>query len=267
MVKKVHHNDKPAPADSSLTTKHARVGEPPARGAGTSILDVQWRDHRRLEELMDAYEAPGATAEQRGAAVHAVVRESSMHSVGEEQVFYPAIRKLLADGDLIADRGLTEHQQVKRLLADLQSMGPLDPGFDARAQVMIADLREHIRDEDTDVLPRVEQAATREQLVQMGQALERIKPLSPTRSHPLAPSRPPANRVIVPLTARLDRARDTVVARITREGALPRLARRRSRTRLLAAVGTAVAVGAGLRRRSLTRLWPASPAPAPHERT
>ncbi len=39
-----------------------------AAGSGGSILDVQWRDHRRLEELMDAYEAPEATAEQRGAA-------------------------------------------------------------------------------------------------------------------------------------------------------------------------------------------------------
>ncbi len=241
-------NEKPAPADNPLIRKHPPVGEPPAPGAGTSILDVQWRDHRRLEELMDAYEAPGATAEQRGAAVHAVVRESSMHSVGEEQVFYPAIRRLLPDGDLIADRGLIEHQQVKQLLADLQRMGPLDPGFDARAQVMIADLREHIRDEDTDVLPRVQQAATLEQLHQMGQALERIKPLSPTRSHPLAPSRPPANRVIVPLTARLDRARDTVAARLTRGEALPRLTRRRSRGRLLAAVVTGVAAGAGLRR-------------------
>ncbi len=104
---------------------------------GNSILDVQWRDHRRLEKLMDAYEAPGATAEQRGEAVHSLVRESSMHSVGEEQVFYPAIRKLLPDGDLLADRGLVEHQQVKQLLADLQRITPLDPGFHARAQVMM----------------------------------------------------------------------------------------------------------------------------------
>jgi hemerythrin superfamily protein len=244
----VEHNDNPAPADNPPVGNHPPVGEPPAPGAGTSILDVQWRDHRRLEELMDAYEAPGATAEQRGAAVHALVRESSMHSVGEEQVFYPAIRTVLPDGDQLADRGLIEHQQVKQLLADLQRMGPLDPGFDARAQVMIADLREHIRDEDTDILPRLQQAATPEQLQQMGQALERIKPLSPTRSHPLAPSRPPANRVIVPITTRLDRSRDTVVARLTRGQAMPRLTRRRMRARLLLAVGTAVAAGTALRR-------------------
>ncbi len=124
----MEHNDNPARADSPSVGKHSPVGEPPAPGAGTGILDVQWRDHRRLEELMDAYEAPGATPEQRGKAVHALVRESSMHSVGEEQVFYPAIRTLLPDGDLLADRGLIEHQQVKKLLADLQRMGPLDPG-------------------------------------------------------------------------------------------------------------------------------------------
>ncbi len=38
---------------------------------------------------MDDDEALGATAEQRGEAVHSLVREASMHSVGEEQLFYP----------------------------------------------------------------------------------------------------------------------------------------------------------------------------------
>ncbi len=113
---------------------------------------------------------------------------------------------------------------------------------------MIADLREHIRDEDTDILPRLQQAATPEQLQQMGQALERIKPLSPTRLHPLAPSRPRVNRVIGPITVRLDRARDAVVARLSRGETMPRLTRRRMRARLLLAVGTAVATGTALRR-------------------
>ncbi len=220
-----------------------------AAHTGNSILDVQWRDHRRLEKLMDAYEAPGATAEQRGEAVHSLVRESSMHSVGEEQVFYPAIRKLLPDGDLLADRGLVEHQQVKQLLADLQRMTPLDPGFDARAQVMIADLREHIHDEDSNVLPRVQQAATVDQLQEMGEALERIKALSPTRSHPRAPSRPPANRVIVPITARLDRVRDAVARRLGTGQALSTRTRRgRPAWRLLAVGAAAVVAAASVRR-------------------
>lgn len=220
-----------------------------AARTGSSILDVQWRDHRRLEELMDAYEAPSATAEQRGEAVHSLVRESSMHSVGEEQVFYPAIRKLLPDGDLLADRGLVEHQQVRQLLADLQRMGPLDPAFDARAQVLIADLREHIHDEDSDVLPRVQQAATADQLEEMGEALQRIKPFSPTRSHPRAPSRPPANRVVVPITARLDRVRDAMARRVgTGQARSTRTRRGRLTWRLLTVGGAAVVAVASVRR-------------------
>ncbi len=163
-----------------------------AAHTGSSILDVQWRDHRRLEELMDAYEAPGATAEQRGEAVHSLVRESSMHSVGEEQVFYPAIRKLLPDGDLLADRGLVEHQQVKQLLADLQRMGPLDPGFDARAQVMVADLREHIHDEDSDVLPRCSRRpplTSSRRWARRWSGSSRSRPSVRTRGHPAGPRR------------------------------------------------------------------------------
>ncbi len=57
-----------------------------AHTGSSSMLDVQWRDHRRLEKLIDDYEAPGATAEQRGEAVHSLVGESSTHSAGEEQV-------------------------------------------------------------------------------------------------------------------------------------------------------------------------------------
>ena len=242
----MQHHDSPAPVDNPAGA------EGPAPGSGTSILDVQWRDHRRLEELMDAYEAPGTSPEQRGEAVHALVRESSMHSVGEEQVFYPRIRTLLPDGDVLADRGLIEHQQVKELLADLQRMGPLDPGFDARAQVMIADLREHIRDEDTDVLPRLRQAATREQLQDMGEALERIKPFSPVRSHPRAPSRPPANRVIIPVTARLDRVRDSVIELLPGGEAMPRLTRRRMRLRLLLGVAAVATAGAAARRSGIS---------------
>ncbi len=44
-----------------------------------------------------------------------------MRSVGEAQVSYPAIRKLLPDGDLLADRGLVEHQQVKQQPASTMS--------------------------------------------------------------------------------------------------------------------------------------------------
>lgn len=105
------------------------------------------------------------------------------------------------------------------------------------------------QDEDSDVLPRVHQAATADQLEEMGEALERIKPFSPIRSHPRVPSRPPANRVIVPITARLVRVRDAVARRLgTGQAVSTRTRRGRPAWRLLAVGGAAVVAAASVRR-------------------
>ena len=40
-------------------------------------------------------------------------------------MFYRRIHALLPDGNVLADHGLIEHQQVKELLADLQRMARL----------------------------------------------------------------------------------------------------------------------------------------------
>lgn len=177
----------------------------------TDAIALLTADHLTVEQLFQRYEQlPPGDDRSRRQVVDEVIKELSIHAAIEEMFFYPYIRDEVDGGEKLAEHGLDEHQEVKNLLADLEDRDPNDPEFDRNVRAVIDDVREHVQEEEREFFPKVRQAATDDQLAELGERLERGKSAAPTRPHPNAPNTPPGNMIAGPAAAMLDRARQAL---------------------------------------------------------
>lgn len=185
---------------------------PPVDGGttGRNVLDVLAEQHRQLLALAEL--GPGDDLARRA---QALVAELSRHLSAEEQYLYPAVRSVVPDGELLADRELAEDHELLVLLQKLDRTRPGEPDFtDAAARVRDA-VRRHVEADAEELFPLLAQMAPVEDLVRIGNRVELAEEAAPTRPHPRTPSRPPWNKVVDPLVAVVDKARDAASRRTT----------------------------------------------------
>jgi hemerythrin-like domain-containing protein len=178
-----------------------------------NIVDDIITDHREVEEVFGEIEK-GAGGNKRDLVDH-VIAELVRHSVAEEQYLYPVARRVLADGDTMADHELEEHAEAERVMKSLEDTDPKDPEFDELTRKLIDAVRHHIEDEENDLLPKLREACEPGELRELGEKFEKSKKMAPTRPHPSAPDRPPANKVLGPGVGLIDRMRDALTGRKT----------------------------------------------------
>ena len=147
------------------------------RGGGSDAIDLILEDHRRVDELFDRFEALTDTvdsAEKRELATQ-MLRELSVHASIEEQIFYPAVRERLPQGDEIVGESLDEHRAVKELLAAIEDTDPADPKFDERVTMLIREVRHHVEEEERDIPPALRAELDDDAVRAMGAAMLRAK--------------------------------------------------------------------------------------------
>jgi hypothetical protein len=201
-------------------------------GGIASVLVRQKRDHVRLDELLHALDAAAATTQD--AVLRELYRLVFPHAFAEESVLWPVIRRLLPDGETLTLRIEQEHQEVNELVTALEShpVGSSDRPAVLRRLSQV--LREDVRDEEDELLPRLQQRLSARQLRVLGLAWEVTRRIAPTRAHPVVARRPPGNvAAALPLTM-IDRARDRLDQAHER-GIMPALNRRVSRALTAAA--------------------------------
>ena len=103
---------------------------------------------------------------------------------------------------------LEEHHVVKWLLSELEALDPAAERFDAKATVLIENVRHHVKEEETELFPKVRQRIERRRLVELGAELRDAKRRAPTHPHPRSPDAPPANVLVGSAVAVMDKARD-----------------------------------------------------------
>ncbi|TDD65450.1 hemerythrin domain-containing protein [Jiangella aurantiaca] len=180
--------------------------------AARTVVDVIVEDHREVEELFREAETAVDPAELRR-ATDRVIAELVRHSVAEEEYLYPALREHLDDGDELADREIEEHAEAERTMKELEALDAADADFRPKLEQLIAEIRHHIGEEESDALPRLAAACPTEELTRLGEQVERAKRLAPTRPHPSAPDRPPWNKILAPGAGLVDRVRDALSGR------------------------------------------------------
>ena len=167
-----------------------------AQSPGDAV-DLIIEDHRRADELFQQYESQPASTdgERRRALVDQMIKELSVHATVEEEVLYPAIREALPEGEELASESLDEHRRVRELLAQLDGRDPSSAGYDQLVLQLIDDVRQHVEEEESDLLPRLREAISPERLAEMRTLMERVKQAAPDRPLPYPSYAPPGEVV------------------------------------------------------------------------
>jgi uncharacterized protein DUF2188/hemerythrin HHE cation binding domain-containing protein len=134
-------------------------------------------EHANIDRLFVEYEELGARAssKRRRSLVERMIVELRVHAAMEEQSFYPSVREVLAEGDVLVNEGLEEHAQAKEDLAELEATAKGHPSFGSKVARLISDVRHHVNEEEGGILPKLAQAVGAAWLVELGQELRRTK--------------------------------------------------------------------------------------------
>jgi hemerythrin superfamily protein len=183
-------------------------------GGPGSVLVLQRRDHVQLDRLLQ--ELDGTTGREQEGVLTRIDRLVFSHAFAEESVLWPAIRRVLHDGEELTLRIEREHQEVNELVAELETLGHDDPRRAQRLSRLVEVLREDVRDEEDVLFPRLQEQLGPHELRALGRRWGLVRRVSPTRPHPMVSRRPPGNALsALPLTV-LDRSRDLVDAVVRR---------------------------------------------------
>lgn len=185
----------------------------PATRHEGDLVDVWVTDHHHVEKAFTDYERGGLSERQRRELVDHLIIELVRHSVAEEQYLYPAAREVLSGGAKLADEELAEHAEAEQVMKRLEGADTQNPEFDQPLRKLISDIRHHVEEEERELCPELQPSCSPEQLMDLGSKIIMVKQSAPTRPHPSAPDRPPANMILDPGVGMVDRLRDALSGR------------------------------------------------------
>jgi len=185
------------------------------------VFQVLQKDHDEVRAMLaELEEGPkagtGATAEQlafRKRSVDEVIIEESKHEAAEQQYFWPAVKRLGADGLRVAELGLEQEAEADPVLAELDKLQPGDEGFEERLAAFASAARAHIMYEEAHAWPLLRATISADEAQVLGEQITRAKKLAPTRPHPHVPPQPGAVKTAGPVAGVADRLRDAVTGR------------------------------------------------------
>src|SRR5437764_3495793 len=117
-------------------------------------IDLLKKDHETVEDLFDQFEdaKESHNDEEMGALVSSICSALTVHAQIEEELFYPAIRKLPEAAEMV-DEAAVEHQMIKDLVSQLEAMRPGDDLFEAKVKVLSEYVKHHVKEEEGEIFP------------------------------------------------------------------------------------------------------------------
>ena len=174
-----------------------------------NVIEQLENDHREVDELFRRVNLSDKdeTIEELS---RQIVRELSVHAAVEEQFVYPLIRAKVEGGSDMADEAIEEHQQAKRLLADLEKLDAGSAEHSTAMQELIGTIRHHVEEEEGEVFPKLRSEVDDGTLDKMGALVEQAKKVVPTHPHPLVPGTATAQLLAGPWASMVDKVRDVL---------------------------------------------------------
>ena len=152
-----------------------------ATRAAKDACDLLDTDHKAVKKMFKDYEeltnSRGRTAAQKKMDLaRQICHELTVHAQIEEEIFYPALRAVFKDTDLLAEAEV-EHQTAKDLIAQIEGMDEADEMFDAKVTVLGEYIDHHVKEERNEIFPKARSArkldlvAMRDELMQRKEEL------------------------------------------------------------------------------------------------
>lgn len=134
----------------------------------TAILRA---DHKLVSDLFAQFEKAESDAEKKE-LVAQICLELTVHAQVEEEIFYPAVKEALDDGELVPE-ALVEHSTLKNLIAEVEGMEPDGEMYDARVKVMSEYVKHHVQEEQDEMFKQARE--TDLDMVELGTRINQRK--------------------------------------------------------------------------------------------
>src|SRR3954462_13625240 len=137
-------------------------GEP---SMSTDAILLLRDDHKAIRKLFRAFEKAGDDATKaKGKLAKDIIAALTVHTYIENEVMYPEVRELLPDLEDDVLESYEEHHVADTIIEELATMNPEDERFNAKAIVLIENVRHHIEEEESDWFPQVREGLGRNTL-------------------------------------------------------------------------------------------------------
>jgi hypothetical protein len=134
-------------------------------------LDILRADHNKVKGLFiefDSLRGLDDEDERKSELIDEICYELTIHSMIEEEIFYPALRAAINDDELI-DEAEIEHAGTRELVSQLEVLYPGDDHFDATVSVLNEEVNHHVDMEERDIFMAARTAGI--DLVELGERM------------------------------------------------------------------------------------------------
>jgi hemerythrin superfamily protein len=176
----------------------------------TDVVAFLTAQHEQIKQLFG--DVLGSKGEQRQEKFTMLRRLLAVHETAEEEIVHPRARREIADGERIVDERLSEENEAKQTLAELEKMDVDDIEFENRFRAFQADVEKHAESEEQHEFHQLAEELSTEQLQRMQRAVRLAEATAPTRPHAGVESAR-ANMLAGPFAAMLDRTRDLLTGK------------------------------------------------------
>ena len=102
-------------------------------------------DHAAVKRLFtELHQAPRGDAERRQKLLDTIADELEIHTKIEEELFYPALRKVSGS----VDEAETEHREVSSLIGDVEGRDPASDEFVVKLRELQRKVEHHVAEEE-----------------------------------------------------------------------------------------------------------------------
>lgn len=136
-----------------------------------SITDMIRFDHSHVLVTFHQYTTTTKPTIKKALA-ETICDALEIHATLEEEIFYPVLRRL-DPGEPVIQKAEPEHDEMRRIIAELRSTKATDARHDTIVHELMRDVMHHVADEETVLLPQAERLLGADRLNELGAAMTR----------------------------------------------------------------------------------------------
>jgi hemerythrin superfamily protein len=141
-----------------------------AMAAGQDAIALLTADHREVSDMFEQFDQLGDRATtSKEKLKDKICKALIAHTTIEEEIFYPAVRAKIEEGEDMVDEAVVEHAAAKDLIQQLQEMQPDDELYDAKVKVLGEQIEHHVKEEEKEMFPKVKKSGL--DLLALGQEM------------------------------------------------------------------------------------------------